>query len=178
MSSGPSSKLTRGPQISFSQFDSELKAQQNEDNVSLSLDTGISCKFNDKQKGKEYSYTSTGGKILVANGIRFADFIVDKNGVLHIGKGHSFLAKGQNVLAAGHIKINSKGEIRGINNLSGHYQPSLAETIKFVDVLSKNGYSVSNSWITIYKFNNTKSGYVKTVQKAYDGPVKYLRRHI
>lgn len=63
---------------------------------------------------------------LIANGIRSADYIVDKNGVL---KGHSFLAKGQNVLAAGHIKINSKGEIRGINNLSGHYQPSLAETV-------------------------------------------------
>jgi len=47
----------------------------------------------------------------------------DMDGNLCIGRGHSFLAGGGDVQAAGTLKVNSQGYARSITNASGHYAP-------------------------------------------------------
>jgi hypothetical protein len=52
------------------------------------------------------------------------NYVVLEDGSLVVGKsGHTSLAKGQSVQAAGEVRIVN-GEIREIDNASGHYQPS------------------------------------------------------
>lgn len=53
------------------------------------------------------------------------DFVIDMDGNLHIGSGHSYLANGADVQEAGTMKINSQGYVRSITNASGHYAPLL-----------------------------------------------------
>jgi len=52
------------------------------------------------------------------------DFVVMLDGQILLGRKHTFLSGGADVLAAGEIKIRG-GNIVGINNLSGHYKPNL-----------------------------------------------------
>jgi hypothetical protein len=52
------------------------------------------------------------------------NYVVKENGQLVIGRtGHTSLSKGGNVLAADEARF-VKGELRSINNASGHYKPS------------------------------------------------------
>jgi RHS repeat-associated protein len=52
------------------------------------------------------------------------DYVVTETGELVLGRGgHTALANGQNVLAAGEVKFVG-GSVRSINNQSGHYRPS------------------------------------------------------
>ena len=90
----------------------------------------ISNKFpNDNQIGRTYDFTISDGKIILENGVQDVDFIIDMDGNLHIGSGHSYLAGGQDVQAAGTMKVNSQGYIRNITNLSGHFRPTVSETL-------------------------------------------------
>ena len=52
------------------------------------------------------------------------DFVVMLDGQILLGRKHTFLSGGADVLAAGELKIRG-GNIVGINNLSGHYKPNL-----------------------------------------------------
>lgn len=56
-----------------------------------------------------------------------ADFVVDMDGNLHIGRGHSYLANGMDVQAAGTLKVNNNGQLRKITNASVHYAPTVSQ---------------------------------------------------
>lgn len=153
----------------------EAKARENEAFVT----GGIVNKFpNDKQKGRLLSYIIREGKIIIPNGVRNVDFVIDSTGSLCVGYGHSFLGRGKVVFAAGTIKINRNGQIRLITNESGHYQPTVKETITYINRLKKMGLAIDNAWIKISAFSTTKSNYVNSIKTVYNGPVKYMNRRM
>lgn len=89
-------------------------------------------------------------------------------------RGHSYLSRGQDVQAAGTMKINSQGIIRNITNESGHYRPNAAETSNFPKILKQNGFNVDNAWIRINGFNVDGANYITDSWVIYNGPVKYM----
>ena len=176
MSSGPSIEIsngTPGSQGSLEQINLEASAIKNEDRLTEGL---IVNKFHDTQQGKEYHFTFENNQIKIQNGINKANFVIDYYGNLHIGNGHSYMAHGQPVQAAGTIKLNSDGVIRHVSNLSGHYQPNVAETVRYLNQMYNSGYISESTWVDIYKFDKTKSGYVSKVKSVYSGPFKYMNR--
>ena len=135
----------------------------------------INNKFpNDNQSGKEYDYVFDGGRIHTKNGVRDFDFIIDMDGNLHIGSGHSYLSKGKNVQAAGTMKINSQGYIRNITNNSGHYQPNLRESFNYPKILKNRGFKMDNSWISINSFSTDGTKYITGITNIYTGPIRYM----
>jgi len=177
MSSGPESGIsngTAGAQGTIEQMNAELTAIANEQK--LPIDGLIQSKFNDNQHGKEYSVTVVAGKIKTKNGINRANFIMDTDGNFHLGNGHSYMVKGQPVKAAGTVKLDSKGIIRRITNLSGHYQPNVKETINYINQMHNSGFVSNHTWIDIYEFDRTKSGYVSKARVVYSGPFQYMNR--
>lgn len=93
---------------------------------------------------------------------------------LHIGRGHSYLAGGQNVQAAGTMKVNSQGYIRNITNESGHYQPTVSSALNYPQILKYSGLNVDNTWIRVSEFNTSMSNYVIDKNIMYNGPIKYM----
>jgi hypothetical protein len=116
----------------------------------------------DAQVGKEFSFNIENGRIKNVNGINEMDFVIDMNGKLHIGRGHSFLANGESVQAAGKLKINSDGQLRRITNLSGHYTPTVEQARVFPQILEQAGIKTKNAWLEVFSIDTTPSGYVNT----------------
>ena len=81
-------------------------------------------------------------------------------GNLYIGSGHSFLAKGESVQAAGTLKVNSQGYIRKITNASGHYTLSVEQARLFPEALNNLGLRTQNAWLELGDYYLTPSGYV------------------
>lgn len=100
--------------------------------------------------------------MIIRDGIKEVDFIVDMDGNLHIGRGHSFLAGGGDVQAAGTIKVNSEGFVRNITNASGHYAPTLEQGKLFPDILNSMEIRTTNAWLELGDYYFTPSGYVDT----------------
>ena len=135
----------------------------------------INNKFpDDGQVGRQFDYTIDNGRIHIENGIQNADFIIDMDGNLKLGRGHSYLANGGNVQAAGTIKVNSQGRIRLITNESGHFQPTVSEALNYPTAFGNIGLDVNNSWIRIGEFTTSKSNYVIDSRIYYNGPVQYI----
>ncbi|MCP4460160.1 MAG: hypothetical protein GY816_19375 [Cytophagales bacterium] len=78
------------------------------------------------------------------------DYIVKANGEIVVGRKHSFMSQGSDVLAAGELKF-SNGKLVDINNLSGHYVPDAGETFNFLRVFKSNGVNVGDATLSIYK---------------------------
>jgi hypothetical protein len=114
---------------------------------------------NETQVGKKFDYSIENGKLKIENGIKEVDFIIDADGTLQIGRGHSFLAEGADVQAAGQIKVNSQGQVRRIDNLSGHYAPTVEQGQLYPDIFNKIGLDTKNAWLELYDINFTSSGY-------------------
>lgn len=110
----------------------------------------------------------------IENGIQNIDFIIDMDGNLHIGRGHSYLAGGNSVQAAGQLKVNAQGYVRLIVNDSGHYQPSVAEALNYPKILRNAGLNIDNKWIRIDEFTSSLSNYVFDSRVFYNGPVRYM----
>ncbi|MBR1930230.1 MAG: hypothetical protein IJ833_01970, partial [Lachnospiraceae bacterium] len=135
----------------------------------------ISNKFpDDNQVGKTFNFTIEEGRINIENGIQEVDFIIDMDGNLHIGRGHSYLSGGRNVQAAGTIKVNSQGYIRNITNKSGHFQPTVSEALNYPQIFRNSGLSVDNTWISISEFDTSLSNYVIHSKVFYNGPIQHM----
>lgn len=76
------------------------------------------------------------------------DFIVTTKGELKIGKKHQFLGNAQDVEAAGTIKVIS-GKLKKISNASGHYFPTIDETMKFPEIFKKLGLDTKGASLEI-----------------------------
>lgn len=115
---------------------------------------------NESQSGKVFEHVLENGQIKIRDGIREADFIIDINGNLKVGRGHAFLSNGSDVQAAGKIKIDSFGNVRRITNESGHFAPNVEQAKNYEEIFNSLGVRTQNSWLEIYQLNFTNSGYI------------------
>ena len=135
----------------------------------------IDNKFpDDNQAGRTFNFTVEDGKINIENGIQEVDFVIDMDGNLHIGRGHSYLSGGQSVQAAGTMQVNPQGYIRNITNESGHFQPTVSETLNYPQIFRNSYLDVDNTWIKISEFNTSLSNYVIDTKIFYNGPIQYM----
>ena len=133
-------------------------------------DKVIKNKFPDEPMpvdGKILDYTVENGKIKGINGINQADFVITQDGDFIIGNKHHFLGQGQDVLAAGQLKINGQGQIKRIDNLSGHYRPTVSEAMKYPQLFEEMGFDLKKTWIELYDIEIDSSGLVENVIKSY-----------
>ena len=135
----------------------------------------ISNKFpNDNQAGKRFNYTIENGRVHIENGVQNVDFVIDMDGNLHIGRGHSYLAGGSSVQAAGTMKVNSQGYIRLITNESGHFQPTTVQAMNYPTIFRNVGLNIDNAWIRIGEFETSMSNYIIDSNVFYNGPIKNM----
>lgn len=133
-------------------------------------DKVIKNKFPDEPMpvdGKILDYTVENGKIKGINGINQVDFVITQDGDFIIGNKHHFLGQGQDVLAAGQLKINGQGQIKRIDNLSGHYRPTVSEAMKYPQLFEEMGFDLKKTWIELYDIEIDSSGLVENVIKSY-----------
>ena len=133
-------------------------------------DKVIKNKFPDEPMpvdGKILDYTVENGKIKGINGINQVDFVITQDGDFIIGNKHHFLGQGQDVLAAGQMKINGQGQIKRIDNLSGHYRPTVSEAMKYPQLFEEMGFDLKKTWIELYDIEIDSSGLVENVIKSY-----------
>ncbi|MGX7419846.1 T7SS effector LXG polymorphic toxin [Carnobacterium gallinarum] len=112
------------------------------------------------QNGKSFDFVLENGNIKIRDGIKEVDFIIDTNGNLKVGRGHSYLANTGDVQAAGKMKVNQVGNVRKITNESGHYTPTLEHAKNYEQIFNESGIGTKNSWLEIYQLELTNSGYV------------------
>ncbi|WP_170123092.1 hypothetical protein [Lachnotalea glycerini] len=84
------------------------------------------------------------------------------------------MANGNEVQAAGMMKVNSKGYVRCISGESGHYQPTVAQIKNYPQVIENIGVNTDGSWIRISEFETSMSNYVIDSHVVYNGPIKYM----
>jgi hypothetical protein len=114
--------------------------------------------------GKIIPYSLVDGSIKSVNGRRQFDFIVDSNGKLIIGDKHHTLGNRQDVKAAGQIRLNGKGQVRQIDNLSGHYQPTVAETANYPVILQGTGLNVKGATIVTHSMSTNSDGMITGIK--------------
>jgi RHS repeat-associated protein len=110
--------------------------------------------------GKVVPHELVDGKIKVPNGLKQVDFVVTQDGQLVVGKKHHTLGQRQDVLAAGQMKLNGQGKVRGIDNLSGHYRPSVDESARFPEILRSAGVDVKGATLEVSEFTVDENGWV------------------
>ena len=98
------------------------------------------------------------GKIAGLNGLREADFVIKTNGEIVIGFRHTVLANGDDVLAAGRLKFDGHGKIRRVTNESGHYRPSVDESMQFAEVFKEAGLDISSARANYFTFTVDADG--------------------
>ena len=116
--------------------------------------------------GKIILFSIENGNLKGLNGLREVDFVIDMDGKLIIGKRHHSLGNRGPVLAAGALFLNGKGNIRRINNLSGHYRPTPQEARKIPELLQNAGVNAKGAQMEIYDMIVTDEGFVERVVKV------------
>lgn len=91
-------------------------------------------------------------KIYIENGIQEIDFVIDMDGNLQIGRGHSYLANGKSVQAA------------------------ITQAMNYPDLFRSAGIIVDNAWIRVNDISASMSNYVINTDMFYDGSVQYMPR--
>jgi RHS repeat-associated protein len=135
----------------------------------------ITNKFPDEllpANGRAIDYTIENGKINGLNGQRNVDFVIDSNGELKIGSKHHYLGNAEDVKAGGQLKLDGQGRIRRIDNLSGHYRPTVDEAMNYPELFRQNGLNVKNSWLELYDIKVDADGFVESVNKAVSKKIK------
>ena len=95
------------------------------------------------------------------------DFIITEDNCLVIGKRHTTLSGGKDVKAAGNLTIKG-GKIRRIDNLSGHFRPTVKEGLKFPELLKKQGLDVRGANLRLYEFDIDSGGYINNISTIVD----------
>jgi hypothetical protein len=114
--------------------------------------------------GRIIPFNIVDGAIKGVNGRKQFDFIIDSTGKLLIGDKHHTLGNRQSVQAAGQIRLNGKGQIRQIDNLSGHYQPSVTETASYPELLQGAGLQVKGATLVTHSITTDADGMVTGIK--------------
>ena len=117
---------------------------------------GITNKGTLQTTGKVLSTEISNG-LLIVNGSPAqgkVDFVITKTGELKVGSKHSYIAKGDNVFAAGELKFRD-GKLVGVNNASGHYKPTVEQSKYFLNLLKNTGLDVKNAHLNILNSDGT-----------------------
>ncbi|MGU4058724.1 hypothetical protein ACVZFU_15135, partial [Listeria monocytogenes] len=64
------------------------------------------------------------------------------------------------VQAAGKLKLDKNGNVRRIDNQSGHYTPTTDHANNYQQIFENSGINTKNAWLENYSMNLTESGYV------------------
>ena len=97
------------------------------------------------------------GKLEVIGETKIAqkwDFIVTTKGEILVGQKHSWLSKGEDVLAAGEVKYRN-GKLVEISNASGHYLPTIEESSNFLKIFKEVGVDIESATLTILQEDGT-----------------------
>ena len=97
------------------------------------------------------------GKLEVVGKTKIAqkwDFIVTTKGEILVGRKHSWLSKGEDVLAAGEVKYRN-GKLVEISNASGHYLPTIEESSNFLKIFKEGGVDIESATLTILQKDGT-----------------------
>jgi hypothetical protein len=127
----------------------------------------ITNKFSEEalaSDGRIIPFNVVDGAIKGVNGRKQFDFIIDSTGKLLIGDKHHTLGNKQSVQAAGQIRLNGKGQIRQIDNLSGHYQPSVTETASYPELLQGAGLQVKGATLVTHSITTDADGMVTGIK--------------
>jgi hypothetical protein len=84
---------------------------------------------------------------------RQVDFVVTKSHELILGRKHTTLANNKSVIAAGQLKLNGQGQIRRIDNLSGHFRPTIKESLHQPEIFKELGLNLKGARINLYEFH-------------------------
>ena len=111
------------------------------------------------------------GKVSLTNGKPIprgeVNFVITRDNRLIIGKRHTTLSSGDDVLAAGNISIK-KGKIKAIDNLSGHFRPTVDESRRLPELFKNLGLDVSGANLKVYQIEHTSSGAALPSEKIID----------
>jgi Pretoxin HINT domain len=92
------------------------------------------------------------------------DFIVTQDKRLIIGRKHVTISSQEEVLAAGHLTF-TKGKIRLIDNLSGHFLPTAEEGLRYPKLLQELGLDLSGTHLQLYEINPDPNGLITKAPK-------------
>ncbi|WP_185287895.1 peptidoglycan-binding protein [Chryseobacterium lactis] len=87
------------------------------------------------------------------------NFVITKENKLILGERHHLLANKENVRAAGSVSIKN-GKIREINNLSGHFRPTIGEALRYSKIFEEVGVKIKSANLNIFTFKQDINGLV------------------
>ncbi len=96
-------------------------------------------------------------------GSKIYNFVLTKSGKIKIGYKHHFLGNAKDVLAAGSIRFKN-GKIVEIDNLSGHYKPTIKEAINFIEALKLSDIPIKRAKLSIYQITEKSNGYIDKIK--------------
>ncbi|MDN3575880.1 hypothetical protein QWZ03_03725 [Chitinimonas viridis] len=76
--------------------------------------------------------------------------MITSDGQLVLGQKHTSLANNANVRAAGQMMLSGKGDIHLIDNLSGHFRPTVAEGLRVPELLNDLGLKTNGAYLKLY----------------------------
>lgn len=118
-------------------------------------------------EGKAIPFEIINGNIKGVNGQRNFDFVINKHGELLIGNKHHFLGGAQGVLAAGQLRLNGQGQIRTIDNQSGHYQPTVSESANYGQLFKAAGLNTKGATLESYTFLINNNNFIVGKPKIF-----------
>ncbi|PST81855.1 hypothetical protein C7T94_16780, partial [Pedobacter yulinensis] len=143
-------------------------------NVNSEIDplglNSIANKFPDDPippNAKVISHQIIDGNIKVPNGLKEVDYVVTLDGELRVGNKHQLLGDNKNVQAAGQLKLNGRGQIRRLDNRSGHYRPTIEESMRFPDIIRSTGVSLSGATFEVSEFKFDADGFIISDKVVY-----------
>ncbi len=108
------------------------------------------------KQGYIITYAIDSGKIIVNEDLKnldkCLDYVITKKYELVLGISHSFLAKGEDVLAVGMFRLDSEGTVIEVSNESGHYKPTSEETLRAIELIERFGINLSGATINNKKY--------------------------
>jgi hypothetical protein len=95
---------------------------------------------------------------------RNVDFVITQDNRLIIGSKHTTLSNGADVKAAGGLKIDGAGRIRRIDNGSGHFRPTVGESLLVPDLLKSLGLNVEGARFLAYEYTINSKGLITSLK--------------
>jgi RHS repeat-associated protein len=111
-------------------------------------------------------------KVPGKGGIEDVDFVITQDGRLVLGKKHATLAANEDVSAAGQLVLRGDGKVKVIDNLSGHYRPTVAEARRFPALFKSLGINLNKTRLNAFEFTVNKNNLVTNKKLTVNEEIK------